>query len=48
MGKKAIKCMALALSASVLVQGQPVLAMASPMEVAPSSRHIQLGKQADH
>ncbi len=37
MGKKAIKCMVLALSASVLAQGQPVLAMASPMEVATSS-----------
>lgn len=37
MGKKAIKCMALALSASVLAQRQPVLAMASPMEVATSS-----------
>ena len=37
MGKKAIKCMALALSASVLAQGQSVLAMASPMEVATSS-----------
>lgn len=37
MGKKVIKCMALALSASVLAQGQSVLVMASPMEVATSS-----------